>query len=53
MLAEVNDQCQRQSLADQIEKLKSEPEKQGKPLRDILKGYRSLRVPVSATGLSI
>ncbi len=43
MLAEVNDQRHRQGLTNRIEKLKSEPEKQGKPLRDILKGYRSVR----------
>lgn len=43
MLAEVNDQRHRQGLTNRIEKLKSEPEKQGKPLGDILKGYRSVR----------
>lgn len=43
MLAEVNDQRQRQDLTNRIEKLKSEPEKQGKPLGNILKGYRSVR----------
>lgn len=43
MLAEVNDQRHREDLTNRIEKLKSEPEKQGKPLGDILKGYRSVR----------
>lgn len=43
MLAEVNDQHHRQGLTNRIEKLKSELEKQGKPLGDILKGYRSVR----------
>lgn len=43
MLAEVNDQRHRQGLTNGIEKLKSEPEKQGKPLGDILKSYRSVR----------
>lgn len=43
MLAKVNDQRHRQGLANRIEKLKSEPEKQGKPLGNQLKGYRSLR----------
>ncbi len=43
MLAEVNDQRHREGLTNRIEKLRSEPEKQGKPLGDILKGYRSVR----------
>ena len=43
MLAEVNDQRHRQGLINRIEKLKSEPEKQGKPLANIFKGYRSVR----------
>ena len=43
MLAEVNDQRHRQGLTNRVEKLKSEPEKQGKPLGDMLKGYRSVR----------
>lgn len=43
MLAEVKDQRHRLGLINRIEKLKSEPEKQGKPLGDILKGYRSVR----------
>ena len=43
MLAEVNEQRHREGLTNRIEKLKSEPEKQGKPLGDILKGYRSVR----------
>jgi mRNA interferase RelE/StbE len=43
MLAEVKDQRQRQSLISRIDKLKSDPEKQGKPLVDKLKNYRSVR----------
>lgn len=43
MLAKVNDQRHRQGLMNRIEKLKSEPEKQGKPLTDTFKGYRSVR----------
>ena len=43
MLAEVNDQRHMEGLTNRIEKLRSEPEKQGKPLGDILKGYRSVR----------
>ena len=43
MLAEVNDQRHRQGLINRIEKLKSEPEKQGKPLANTFKGYRSVR----------
>jgi mRNA interferase RelE/StbE len=43
MLAEVKDKRHQQSLSDRIEKLKTEPEKQGKSLVDELKGYRSIR----------
>ena len=43
MLAEVKDQRHRQGLTDRIEKLRSEPQKQGKPLGDMLRGYCSVR----------
>ncbi len=43
MLAEIKDRRQRQSLSSRIDKLKSDPEKQGKPLVDKLKNYRSVR----------
>jgi mRNA interferase RelE/StbE len=43
MLADVKDKRQQKSLSDRIDKLKTDPEKQGKPLVDKLKGYRSLR----------
>jgi mRNA interferase RelE/StbE len=44
MLAGVKDQRQQQALSDRIDKLKTDPEKQGKPLVDKLKGYRSVWV---------
>jgi mRNA interferase RelE/StbE len=43
MLAGVKDKRQQQALSDRIDKLKTDPEKQGKPLVDKLKGYRSVR----------
>jgi mRNA interferase RelE/StbE len=43
MLAQVKDQRHRKSLSLRIDKLKLDPEKQGKPLVDQLKGYRSVR----------
>jgi mRNA interferase RelE/StbE len=43
MLADVKDQRQQKSLSDRIDKLKTDPEKQGKPLVEKLKGYRSVR----------
>ncbi len=43
MLADVKDQRQQKSLRDRIDKLKTEPEKQGKALIDNLKGYVSVR----------
>lgn len=43
MLAGVKDKRQQQALSQRIDKLKSAPEKQGKPLFDKLKGYRSVR----------
>ncbi|MEH2162605.1 MAG: type II toxin-antitoxin system RelE/ParE family toxin [Nostoc sp.] len=43
MLTSVKDQRHQKSLSDRIDKLKTDPEKQGKPLLDKLKGYRSVR----------
>ncbi len=43
MLGGVKDKRQQQALSDRIDKLKTDPEKQGKPLVDKLKGYRSVR----------
>lgn len=43
MLAREKDLRQQQALRDRIDRLKSDPEKQGKPLVDKLKGYRSIR----------
>ncbi len=43
MLEGVKDRRQQQGLSNRIDKLKSEPEKQGKPLVDKLQGYRSIR----------
>ena len=43
MLTNVKDQRHQKSLSDRIDKLKTDPEKQGKPLVDKLKGYRSVR----------
>ncbi|MEH2381257.1 MAG: type II toxin-antitoxin system RelE/ParE family toxin [Nostoc sp.] len=43
MLTSVKDQRHQTSLSDRIDKLKIDPEKQGKPLVEKLKGYRSLR----------
>ena len=43
MLGNVKDRREQQALSDRIDKLKSEPEKQGKPLVDKLQGYLSVR----------
>lgn len=43
MLADIKDKRQQQALMERIDKLKTDPQKQGKPLVDKLKGYRSLR----------
>jgi mRNA interferase RelE/StbE len=43
MLIGVKDRRQQKGLSDRIDKLKLDPEKQGKPLVDKLKGYRSVR----------
>lgn len=43
MLGNVKDRREQQALSDRIDKLKLEPEKQGKPLLDKLQGYFSVR----------
>lgn len=43
MLREIKDQREQKVLSERIDKLKHEPEKQGKPLVDNLSGYRSVR----------
>gem|GEM_PF-5022108 len=43
MLNKVRDRRHREALTQQLEKLKIDPEKQGKSLTDKLKGYRSVR----------
>ncbi|MBD2185358.1 type II toxin-antitoxin system RelE family toxin [Aerosakkonema funiforme] len=43
MLAEVKDRREQQALSDRIDKLKTDPDKQGKPLVDNLQGYFSVR----------
>lgn len=43
LLAQIRDRREQQGLRKRIEKLKIEPEKQGKALTGILKGYRSVR----------
>jgi mRNA interferase RelE/StbE len=43
MLAEIQDRRVREKLFERIQKLAEEPEKQGKPLVDVLAGYRSVR----------
>jgi mRNA interferase RelE/StbE len=42
-LEEISDGRVRRKLLDRIGKLEVEPEKQGKPLRDVLAGYLSVR----------
>jgi len=44
MLANVSDRRIQQQLFDTSKRLEVEPEKQGKPLREDLMGFRSLRV---------
>jgi mRNA interferase RelE/StbE len=44
MLAEVADRRVRQQLFETSKRLQADPEKQGKPLREGLMGFRSLRV---------
>ena len=43
MLEDINDKRIRSIISEKIDKLASEPEKQGKPLLDALWGYRSVR----------
>lgn len=43
MLAAVKDRREQEKLRDRIDKLKVEPEKQGKALVDNLSGFRSIR----------
>jgi mRNA interferase RelE/StbE len=43
MLTGVKNQRHQKSLSDRIDKLKTDPEKQGKPLVEKLKGYCSVR----------
>ena len=42
LLAEIKDQREQQILSQRTDKLKSVPEKQGKPLLGKFKGYRSV-----------
>ncbi|MEO6860038.1 MAG: hypothetical protein ABI180_00590 [Microcoleus sp.] len=51
MLAEVKDRREQEKLRDRIDKLKIEPEKQGKALVDNLSGFRSIRAVDSAIAL--
>lgn len=44
MLGEIQDRRIRGKLFERIQKLAEDPEKQGKPLVDVLAGYRSVRV---------
>ena len=53
MLTNVKDQRELKILSNRIDQLKSEPEKQGKPLVDKLQGYAVSGLWVSATVLSI
>ncbi len=43
LLAEIRDRRVRESIARRINSLEYEPDKQGKPMRDELIGYRSIR----------
>ena len=43
LLAKIKDLREQEILRQRIEKLKQDPEKQGKPLSGQLKGYRSVR----------
>ncbi len=43
LFAEIKDRREQQSLLARLEKLKHEPEKQGKALSEELTGYRSIR----------
>lgn len=43
LLSKVKDQREQKGLGKRIEQLKTEPDKQGKALSGVLKGYRSIR----------
>ena len=43
LLAEISDRRVRESIARRIDRLEYEPDKQGKPMRDELIGFRSIR----------
>jgi mRNA interferase RelE/StbE len=43
LLSKIKDKREQQGLKKRIEKLKQEPDKQGKALQGKLKGYRSIR----------
>lgn len=43
MLAEIRDADKRRTIADKIDSLGESPRQMGKPLKDNLKGYRSIR----------
>ena len=43
LLAEIRDRRVRESIARRIDRLEYEPDKQGKPMRDELIGFRSIR----------
>ena len=43
LLAEISDRRVRESIARRIDRLEYEPDKQGKPIRDELIGFRSIR----------
>lgn len=43
LLSKIKDQREQKGLSKRIEQLKTEPDKQGKALSGVLKGYRSIR----------
>lgn len=43
LLAEISDRRVRESIARRIDGLENEPDKQGKPMKDELTGFRSIR----------
>lgn len=43
LIAEISDRRVRESIARRIDNLEYEPDKQGKPLKDELMGFRSIR----------
>ncbi len=44
LLSKIKDRREQQTISKRIEQLKLEPNKQGKALSGVLKGYRSIRV---------